>query len=157
MALDLKHGARRDGLPTFAAWLDLAAPFVRDADPLISIPLHGMRLIRRGYNQSAWLAQALFQRTNKAWSPQALIRRRSIPQSTRPHCCWALAECTLRVSRQSSPENPNSLKTQHFDRRHLYDWGDRGEPVLASYGWRAPHRSMWFVLCALCGRNGSPY
>jgi predicted amidophosphoribosyltransferase len=46
-------------LATFAAWMSLAAPFVADADLIIPVPLHRMRLIRRGYNQSAWLAQAL--------------------------------------------------------------------------------------------------
>jgi|JI10StandDraft_1071094.scaffolds.fasta_scaffold296759_2 ComF family protein len=79
MVLDLKHGARRDGLPTFAAWMALAAPFVRDADLIIPIPLHRMRLIRRGYNQSAWLAQGLSARTGRPWSPQPLIRSRPTP------------------------------------------------------------------------------
>lgn len=60
LVLDIKRGARRDGLPAFAAWMRLAgAEFLDEADLLIPAPLHWTRLVARRFNQAAWLAQAL--------------------------------------------------------------------------------------------------
>ncbi|MET0544959.1 MAG: ComF family protein, partial [Caulobacterales bacterium] len=79
LVLDLKHGGRRDGLPTFAAWLSVAAPFAATADLILPTPLHYTRLIRRGHNQAAWLAQSLAKRVGRAWRPDVLIRSRKTP------------------------------------------------------------------------------
>jgi predicted amidophosphoribosyltransferase len=52
LAPDLKHGERRDGAPTFTARMDLAAPFLRDANLIIPAPLRRMRRIQRGDTQT---------------------------------------------------------------------------------------------------------
>jgi ComF family protein len=60
LVLDIKRGARRDGLPAYAAWMRLAgAGLVEEADVLVPAPLHWSRLLARRFNQAAWLAQAL--------------------------------------------------------------------------------------------------
>ena len=60
LVLDIKRGARRDGLKAYAAWMRLAGgPLVEEADALIPAPLHWTRLIGRRFNQAAWLAQSL--------------------------------------------------------------------------------------------------
>ncbi|MBU6372000.1 MAG: ComF family protein [Alphaproteobacteria bacterium] len=60
LVLEMKRQGRRDGLPTFAAWMRAAAgPALAAADVLVPVPLHWTRLARRGFNQAAWLAQAL--------------------------------------------------------------------------------------------------
>jgi len=77
LALDIKRGARRDGLPAFAAWMALAGgEFVPEADLLIPAPLHWTRLIARRFNQAAWLAQALGKVAAKPVDLFALQRRR---------------------------------------------------------------------------------
>ena len=58
LVLDIKRGARRDGLKAYAAWMRLAGgPLVDDADMLIPTPLHWTRLIGRRFNQAAVLAE----------------------------------------------------------------------------------------------------
>ncbi|HVY02299.1 MAG TPA: ComF family protein [Caulobacterales bacterium] len=60
LVLDIKRGARRDGLRAYAAWMRLAgAELIEQADVLIPTPLHWTRLVGRRFNQAAWLAQAL--------------------------------------------------------------------------------------------------
>jgi predicted amidophosphoribosyltransferase len=75
LALDIKRGARRDGLPVFAAWMALAgAELIAECDLLAPAPLHWTRLIARRFNQAAWLAQALGARTGKRVDLFALAR-----------------------------------------------------------------------------------
>jgi ComF family protein len=60
LVLDIKRGARRDGLKAYAAWMRLAGgALVEEADVLAPAPLHWSRLFGRRFNQAAWLAQAL--------------------------------------------------------------------------------------------------
>ena len=55
--LDLKYAGRRDGVATMAGWMATAGrDLLTSADLIIPVPLHYRRLIRRGYNQSGWLA-----------------------------------------------------------------------------------------------------
>jgi ComF family protein len=79
LVLGMKHGARKDGVNVFATWMVEAAPFVRDADMIIPVPLHWTRLWSRGYNQAGWLAQAIARRTGKPYAPLALLRKRRTP------------------------------------------------------------------------------
>lgn len=56
----LKHRDRTHGAPAFGRWLARAGrDLVSDADLVMPVPLHRMRLWRRRFNQSALLAQAL--------------------------------------------------------------------------------------------------
>ncbi len=79
LVLDLKHAGRRDGLPTFAAWMGHAAgPLLQEADLIAPVPLHWTRLARRRFNQAAWLAQALGRAHRKrvAYAALARVKRR---------------------------------------------------------------------------------
>ena len=79
LVLSLKHGGRKDGLRAFANWMLEAGPFVWEADQILPVPLHGSRLWQRGYNQAAWLAQALANRTARPYNPLLLQRKRKTP------------------------------------------------------------------------------
>ncbi len=79
LVLNLKHGGRKDGLTAFAGWMLEAAPFVRDADQILPVPLHWSRLWGRGYNQAAWLAQAIARRARRPYNPMLLQRKRATP------------------------------------------------------------------------------
>jgi ComF family protein len=75
LALDLKRGGRRDGLPVFASWMaSAAAPLLAEADFIACAPMHWTRLAARGFNQAAWLAQGLSRASGKPWRPGLLKR-----------------------------------------------------------------------------------
>jgi ComF family protein len=75
LVLDIKRGARRDGLKTYASWMKHAgAPLIEEADVIIPAPLHWTRLLGRRFNQAAWLAQALSAATAKPVDLFALAR-----------------------------------------------------------------------------------
>jgi ComF family protein len=76
MVLAMKHAARKDGVKVFANWMVEAAPFVRQADVIVPVPLHWTRLWSRGYNQAGWLAQAITQQIGGQYRPQCLIRKK---------------------------------------------------------------------------------
>lgn len=81
ITLALKHGDRTDLARAAAPWLKRAAAPIWPADPiLVPIPLHWTRLLRRKYNQSALLADALSRLTGARHYPDALIR----PKRTKP-------------------------------------------------------------------------
>jgi ComF family protein len=79
LILSMKHGARKDGIGVYANWMIEAAPFARQADLIIPVPLHWTRLWSRGYNQAGWLAQAIAQRLDKPYLPLTLLRKRRTP------------------------------------------------------------------------------
>src|SRR5262249_44148907 len=80
LVLDLKHGGRRDGLATFAAWVGQAAgPLLAEADLIAPVPLHWTRLASRRFNQAAWLAQALARTYRKPIAYAALRRVKRRP------------------------------------------------------------------------------
>jgi ComF family protein len=79
LVLGMKHGARKDGVKVYANWMAEAAPFARQADMIVPVPLHWTRLWSRGYNQAGWLAQALAEHIDKPFSPLSLIRKRRTP------------------------------------------------------------------------------
>ena len=80
LVIAFKHRDRTDAAPTFGTWMARAgAELLDDADLLVPVPLHRMRLIRRRFNQSALLAHALAGRTGVACAPDALIRTRPTP------------------------------------------------------------------------------
>lgn len=80
LVLGLKYQGRRDGLGMLAGWMGSAgAELLADADLITPVPLHYFRLIRRGFNQSGWLAAALSRASGVRLSVDALKRIRATP------------------------------------------------------------------------------
>ncbi len=80
LVLGLKYQGRRDGLEVLAGWMTNAgAGLLREADLIVPVPLHYFRLVRRGFNQSLWLAAAVSRQSGVKLSVDALKRRRSTP------------------------------------------------------------------------------
>ncbi|WP_328586550.1 ComF family protein [Tritonibacter multivorans] len=78
--LAFKHGDRTDLARPAAGWLQKAGrDLLRDDPLLVPVPLHWSRLLRRGYNQAALLAQALALRGNWDCCPDALLRSKKTP------------------------------------------------------------------------------
>ncbi|KMK65446.1 ComF family protein [Puniceibacterium sp. IMCC21224] len=80
MVLSLKHGDRHDIVNPAALWMARAVrPILRPGSVVVPIPLHPFRLLRRRYNQSALLAQALARQLGCDCCPDALQRVRHTP------------------------------------------------------------------------------
>lgn len=80
LVLALKYQGRRDALTVLAGWMAAAGPeLVESADLIVPVPLHYFRLVRRGFNQSVWLAAALARRSGTRLSVDALKRVKSSP------------------------------------------------------------------------------
>ena len=80
LVLALKHGDRHDIVPLAAKWMRQAAgPLVKPQTLFVPVPLHWTRLLRRRFNQSALLAQAVARQVNMHWSPDVLERVRRTP------------------------------------------------------------------------------
>jgi ComF family protein len=78
LILKLKHADRSDLAGLFARWIARSASdVISDADALIPVPLHRLRLLRRRYNQAAEIARRLSAQTNVAYFPDALVRVRA--------------------------------------------------------------------------------
>ena len=78
IVLSFKHGGRTEGLSTMAKWLArAAADFISEVDVIIPVPLHGLRLFTRKFNQSALLADALSELTGIAANPFILKRTKN--------------------------------------------------------------------------------
>lgn len=77
MILRFKHADHIHAVHTFVSWLLHAGrEFLPDADYIVPVPLHRVRLLRRRYNQAAIMAQALSKAegVNAAYFPEALLR-----------------------------------------------------------------------------------
>ncbi len=84
LVIAFKHRDRTDAAPAYGAWMARAgAELLDDADVLVPVPLHRLRLIQRRFNQSALLAHALASRSGVACAPDALIRVRPTPSQGR--------------------------------------------------------------------------
>lgn len=80
MILAFKHGGKTDRLSYFAAQMHRAGrQALADADCLIPVPLHRMRLIKRRFNQSTLLANTLSKRSGVPVEPHALRRIKATP------------------------------------------------------------------------------
>jgi ComF family protein len=76
--LKLKHADRPDLGGLFALWIGRAArDLVAEADAIVPVPLHPLRLLRRRYNQAAEIARPLARREGLTYLPDALVRRRA--------------------------------------------------------------------------------
>lgn len=64
LILGFKHGDQMQSVRTFIPWLKQAgAELLNDADYIVPVPLHYVRLIKRRYNQAAILGQYLARET----------------------------------------------------------------------------------------------
>jgi ComF family protein len=80
LILKLKRADRTDLAGLFALWLSRAArDLVEDADVVVPVPLHPLRLITRRFNQAAEIARPLARRADIAYLPGAVVRRRNTP------------------------------------------------------------------------------
>jgi ComF family protein len=80
LVLALKYQGRRDSLDLLARWMASAGgDLLEDADLIVPVPLHYFRLVRRGFNQSVWLAAALARRSRGDLVVDALKRVRATP------------------------------------------------------------------------------
>jgi len=78
--LGLKRAGRRDGLKVMANWMVAAGrSSLEQADLIVPVPLHYFRLVRRGYNQSGWLASAVGAQTGVRVDHGAVRRVRATP------------------------------------------------------------------------------
>lgn len=112
--LDLKRAGRRDGLETLAGWMLQAGGTLADeADLIVPVPLHYTRLVMRGFNQSAWLAQAVGQASGRRVSVDALKRKRRTPSqaglSTRARRRNVTGAFDVRASRRKLVEGRRVL------------------------------------------------
>lgn len=82
LVLKLKHADRTDAAGHLARWLQRAgAELVECCD--VIVPLHRWRLLMRGYNQAALLANALARLSDKPVVPDALQRVTATPSQGR--------------------------------------------------------------------------
>ncbi|MEI9891051.1 MAG: ComF family protein [Caulobacteraceae bacterium] len=78
LILQFKHADRLDLARLFSLWLSRAAiDLIEDADVVVPVPMHPLRLIRRRYNQAAEIGRPLARRAGLAYWPGALKRRRA--------------------------------------------------------------------------------
>ncbi|MEM8538567.1 MAG: ComF family protein [Pseudomonadota bacterium] len=81
LVLGLKHGQKTEIARAAGMWMQNAAKGILHADALlVPIPLHWTRLLKRSFNQSAVLANALAKRTGHDVCPDLLLRhKRTVP------------------------------------------------------------------------------
>lgn len=104
LILPLKHGDRPELAAMLAPQMARAgAALLRQADLLVPVPLHRLRLFRRRYNQAALLATAVARIAGVPTLLDALVRRRPTVSLDRKSAAERAAEVgdafTLRPSR----------------------------------------------------------
>jgi ComF family protein len=78
LILQFKHADRLDLARLFSLWLSrAAADLIEEADAVVPVPMHPLRLIRRRYNQAAEIARPLAKRADLPYWPGALKRKRA--------------------------------------------------------------------------------
>lgn len=74
--LKFKHGDHQPFAPLFARWISRsAAPLLEQADAVVPVPLHPLRLMSRRFNQAAEIARPLAASSGLAFLPDALVRQ----------------------------------------------------------------------------------
>jgi len=75
LILKFKHGDHQPYAPMFARWIArAAAPLLDEADAVVPVPLHPLRLLSRRFNQAAEIARPLARGAGVDYLPDALIR-----------------------------------------------------------------------------------
>ena len=76
LVLKFKHGDHQPFAPLFARWISRsAAPLLEQADAVVPVPLHPLRLMSRRFNQAAEIARPLAASSGRAFLPDALVRQ----------------------------------------------------------------------------------
>lgn len=102
----LIQGAKYNGRPRIASWLARkltdsiqAAGFFADIDMIVSVPLHLLKKLRRGYNQTDYIAGAVSRSTGIPMKHALICRRRHSSQTRRTSFeRWRNARDTYTVS-----------------------------------------------------------
>lgn len=77
LASALKYADRTELVPMLAGWMARAgAGLLAEADLVVPVPLHRLRLLQRRYNQSAELARRVAKTAGVPYAPLALARSR---------------------------------------------------------------------------------
>lgn len=77
LVLGLKYADQQQNAALFARWLQrAAAPLLEQADAVVPVPLHPLRLLRRRFNQSAEIARPLARHAGLVYLPDSLRRVR---------------------------------------------------------------------------------
>jgi ComF family protein len=78
----LKYGDRLEGVDVYAGWMAReGAGLLADADLVLPVPLHPLRLLARRFNQAALMAQAVARLSGVPHRPELLRRiKRTPPQ-----------------------------------------------------------------------------
>jgi ComF family protein len=77
LILALKHGDRHDIVRLAAVWMAGAVrPILLEQALFVPVPLHWTRMLKRRFNQSAILAQAVAKRVGHECCPDLLVRQR---------------------------------------------------------------------------------
>lgn len=80
LLMRFKHGDATHLAPLFVRWMAQAGQtLITESDVLLPVPLHWRRLLKRGYNQAALLAQGLSRQYRKVYLPHLLKRKRYTP------------------------------------------------------------------------------
>ena len=75
LILKFKHGDHQPFAPLFARWLSRsAAPLLAEADAVVPVPLHWLRLLSRRFNQAAEIARPLARWNGLDYLPDTLVR-----------------------------------------------------------------------------------
>jgi ComF family protein len=75
LILKYKHGDQQQFAALFARWMSRAASdLIAEADAVVPVPLHRMRLLSRRFNQAAEIARPLARTAGLDYLPDALIR-----------------------------------------------------------------------------------
>lgn len=84
LILGFKHADRTFAAPAFARWMVRAGVgLINDADLVVPVPLHRLRLWRRRYNQAALLALGIAKLAGRQTVPDLLLRTRATPSQGR--------------------------------------------------------------------------
>lgn len=78
LILRFKHADRPDLARLFQQWISRSAKdLIADADAVVPVPLHSLRLLSRRYNQAAEIARPLARQAGLTYLPDSLKRYRA--------------------------------------------------------------------------------
>ena len=98
LILSFKHADRLEAVPLFARWITAAGrDALVDADMLVPVPLHWLRLASRRYNQAAVLAHAVSTLTRIPVETGVLARARATPSQGEMPSARARAKNVVRA------------------------------------------------------------